>query len=390
MPSTDQDHHHHHGQVTVLDKLILFLEWRRFILINFIAVTCAAIIVSLLLPKWYKATTTILPPKEDNLLNILGAGNSALKGLATFSKISPAQGMGIYNYFAILNSRSAMDSVINKFNLILYYKIQNNSREDAIKELRSNVSFIMHDDESLSIEVLDHDPVRASEMANYFTDVLNAMSLRLSTQEARNNREFIEMMVSKTKDSLRIAENSLKKYQETTGMMLTPDQQEGLAGVAELYGMKAQKEIQLAVLKSSVSEDNINLQQLERELDEINKKLRTLPQLGLESVRLYRYVLIEQKILEFIIPMYEQAKINEQKDVPVILVLDRAVPSEHKDRPKRMYIILIAAVFSLLVSALIVLLARYLSRLKGEEMEKYAQARRMLSHLKPDVDGKSR
>jgi len=374
----------------VLDKLILFLEWRRFILINFIAVTCAAIIVSLLLPKWYKATTTILPPKEDNLLNILGAGNSALKGLATFSKISPAQGMGIYNYFAILNSRSAMDSVINKFNLILYYKIQNNSREDAIKELRSNVSFIMHDDESLSIEVLDHDPVRASEMANYFTDVLNAMSLRLSTQEARNNREFIEMMVSKTKDSLRIAENSLKKYQETTGMMLTPDQQEGLAGVAELYGMKAQKEIQLAVLKSSVSEDNINLQQLERELDEINKKLRTLPQLGLESVRLYRYVLIEQKILEFIIPMYEQAKINEQKDVPVILVLDRAVPSEHKDRPKRMYIILIAAVFSLLVSALIVLLARYLSRLKGEEMEKYAQARRMLSHLKPDVDGKSR
>jgi len=390
VPSTDQDHHHHHGQVTVLDKLILFLEWRRFILINFIAVTCAAIIVSLLLPKWYKATTTILPPKEDNLLNILGAGNSALKGLATFSKISPAQGMGIYNYFAILNSRSAMDSVINKFNLILYYKIQNNSREDAIKELRSNVSFIMHDDESLSIEVLDHDPVRASEMANYFTDVLNAMSLRLSTQEARNNREFIEMMVSKTKDSLRIAENSLKKYQETTGMMLTPDQQEGLAGVAELYGMKAQKEIQLAVLKSSVSEDNINLQQLERELDEINKKLRTLPQLGLESVRLYRYVLIEQKILEFIIPMYEQAKINEQKDVPVILVLDRAVPSEHKDRPKRMYIILIAAVFSLLVSALIVLLARYLSRLKGEEMEKYAQARRMLSHLKPDVDGKSR
>lgn len=374
----------------MLDKLILFLEWRRFILINFIAVTCAAIIVSLLLPKWYKATTTILPPKEDNLLNILGAGNSALKGLATFSKISPAQGMGIYNYFAILNSRSAMDSVINKFNLILYYKIQNNSREDAIKELRSNVSFIMHDDESLSIEVLDHDPVRASEMANYFTDVLNAMSLRLSTQEARNNREFIEMMVSKTKDSLRIAENSLKKYQETTGMMLTPDQQEGLAGVAELYGMKAQKEIQLAVLKSSVSEDNINLQQLERELDEINKKLRTLPQLGLESVRLYRYVLIEQKILEFIIPMYEQAKINEQKDVPVILVLDRAVPSEHKDRPKRMYIILIAAVFSLLVSALIVLLARYLSRLKGEEMEKYAQARRMLSHLKPDVDGKSR
>ncbi len=36
--------------------------------------------------------------------------------------------------------------------------------------------------------------------------------------------------------------------------------------------------------------------------------------------------------------MYEQAKVEEQKDVPVILVLDKAVPPKRKAKPKRLII----------------------------------------------------
>ncbi len=39
-------------------------------------------------------------------------------------------------------------------------------------------------------------------------------------------------------------------------------------------------------------------------------------------------------------PMYEQAKVEEQKSIPTIMVIDKAVPPELKYSPKRSVIIL--------------------------------------------------
>ncbi len=51
--------------------------------------------------------------------------------------------------------------------------------------------------------------------------------------------------------------------------------------------------------------------------------------------------MIQQKILEFLLPLYEQAKINEQKDIPVLLVLDKAAPAIEKSKPKRSIVVLV-------------------------------------------------
>ena len=48
----------------LVDYAAVLVRWRKLIVVNFIVVTLAAVIVSLLLPKWYKATTSLLPPKE--------------------------------------------------------------------------------------------------------------------------------------------------------------------------------------------------------------------------------------------------------------------------------------------------------------------------------------
>ena len=39
-------------------------------------------------------------------------------------------------------------------------------------------------------------------------------------------------------------------------------------------------------------------------------------------------------------PMYEQAKVEEQKSIPTIMVIDKAVPSQIKYSPKKSVIIL--------------------------------------------------
>jgi len=243
------------------------------------------------------------------------------------------------------------------------YDISDSSMEKTIKELDGNVAFEEQTDDNITIEVYDKDPIRAANMANYFVDVLNEVSTRLGTQEVRSNREFIESRVSETQDSLRQTEEALREYQEHSGMIITPDQTTSADAMASLYASKAKMEVEVAIMEHNVIADNPTLVQKKLELLELNKKISTIPQIGLKSFRLYRDVAIQQKILEFLIPIYEQARIEEQKDLPVLLVLDKAVPAERKSKPQRVLIIVLASFLALTVSILLVFIMHGLKKL---------------------------
>ena len=345
----------------------ILLQWKRFILINFIGVTLLAILVSFLLPKWYKSTASLLPPKQPDIFNSLGATGSMLKGLGGLGKLSGlGQKSSAYNYFAILHSRTTMENVVRKFDLISVYNISDSSMEKAIKELDGNVAFEEQTDENITIEVYDKDPIRAANLANYFVEFLNEVSTRLGTQEAKNNREFIESHVSETQLSLRQAEEVLRDFQEHSGMILTPDQTTSADAVATLYASKVKMEVEVAIMEHSVIADNPTFIQKKMELLELNKKISTIPQIGLKSFRLYRDVAIQQKILEFLIPIYEQARIEEQKDVPVLLVLDKAVPAERKSKPQRMLIVFFTTFFALAFSILLVFVMHGVTMLEND------------------------
>jgi len=338
-----------------LDYIEILLKWWRFIVINLAIVAGLAVVISLLLPKWYKATASILPPKDQGLLNLVASTSSALKGLSSLSKLGGlSQSTGAYNYFAILKSRSVMEAVARKFDLVAVYDVGDSSMERTIKELKANTSFESQEDDYITIEVYDQDPRRAADIANFFVELLNSKSIELGTLEARGEREFIEERVDGTRKSLHDAEESLKRFQEQSGVMITPEQTSSISALAELYALKAKKEVEVAILERTVTKDSDVLQQLRIELNELSKKLATIPEAGLQTLRLYREVLTNEKILEYLTPIYEQAKINEKKDVPVLMVLDTAVPAERKVKPQRLLIVLSTSVLFLFFSIVLV------------------------------------
>ncbi len=336
----------------VMDALSVIVHWKNFIVCNVLVVTIVAVAVSLLLPKWYKATASILPPKERDVFGAMGSASSILKGL---TGRGAGQGGNSYNFFAILKSRTAKEEVVRRFGLCDVYGIKDSSMEDAVKELTANTGFEVQEDDNITVDVLDKDPQRAAEMANYFVELLNTMSIDLGTREARNNREFIEKRVLTARQELHDAEDSLQRYQERSGIIIAPEESgAGISAIAELYGMKAKKEIELAIYRRSMSEDNPGVRQLEVELAELQKNLARFPEIGIGTLRLYRNVMIQQKILEFLVPMYEQAKVDQQKDVPVLLVLDKAVRAERKVKPQRTLIIFLCGTLSLFTCVLLV------------------------------------
>lgn len=162
-------------------------------------------------------------------------------------------------------------------------------------------------------------------------------------------------------------------------MMLTPEESAGLSAVAALYGMKARKEVEIAILRRTTAPDNLALRQAELELDALNRKVATLPEVGLRSLRLYRDVIIQQQIIEYLTPVFEQARIDEQKEIPVVLVLDEAVPAERKARPQRMLITASLSVLGFFALMVLAFVMEGLLRRAGDDRPPVARLRRMAS-----------
>ncbi|CUS77457.1 G-rich domain on putative tyrosine kinase, partial [Candidatus Kryptonium thompsonii] len=197
--------------------------------------------------------------------------------------------------------------------------------------------------------------------ANYFIDVLNEINIKLNTEEARNNRIVIEKRYLQNLSDLRAAEDTLKKFQQRYGIYYLPEQTKAaIEAAAELEARIIAEEVKLGILQRQFGEDAPEVKTAMIQIEEMKKRLnqmkegseksknemslfvpfKDVPELGLQYLRLYRDYEIQNKLLEFIVPLYEQAKIEEQKNVPVVQVLDYAVPPEKKARPFRTLIVL--------------------------------------------------
>lgn len=307
--------------INLMDYFAILLKWKRFLAINLVILTVLTAGITLLIPNRFKSTASLLPPKQRSGTSLQGSISQIARDflpLGNLGRLGAPQ--EAYNYLAVLQSYTAMEKLIRKFNLAEVYDIEpRTSIEKTIKALKDYMEFTIEDEGTITITVWDEEPQRAADMANYLVEVLNEISLRLGTQEARDNRHFIERRYLKVIEDLRIAEDTLKAFQRRYGIYSI---QEALSG---------------KFLSSFVP-------------------LEQVPELTMQYIRLYRDLEIQNKLLEFSLPMYEQAKLDEQKDIPVVLILDAAVPGERKDTPKRMLIVLAASVLFLILLAFSVFL----------------------------------
>ncbi len=370
--------------VNVWHYLQILVHWRRFLVVNVGIIVAIAIAITLLMPNRYRSTASVLAPKQEG-----GMGSTISQLTKDFlpsgmlGKLGTNQ--GAYNYLAILNSRTAKEAVVRTFDLTKVYQSKNGSIERAVRELEGYCSFDLGENGDVIISVTDEDPKRAADMTNHFVEMLNTISVQLSTQEAKNNRLFLEKRYNQARADMHAVEDSLKAFQSRHGIYALPEQTKAaIEGAAQLQAQAAVAEVELDIIRRSLGSDNPEARLKESEIRALTDKVRAMkfgskdpdlrdsdlfipfkdvPELGMQYLRLYREYEIQNRIQQLVIPMYEQAKVDEQKTTPVVLVLDAGVPSEKKDSPKRMFIVLAAAIMGFFVFAFFVyLMASVLAR----------------------------
>jgi uncharacterized protein involved in exopolysaccharide biosynthesis len=69
-------------------------------------------------------------------------------------------------------------------------------------------------------------------------------------------------------------------------------------------------------------------------------------------LRLQRDAEIQTKILTFMLPLYEQEKIEEKRETPTVLVLDKPYVAERKKKPKRLTMVIVWTFIGFLSSSM--------------------------------------
>jgi uncharacterized protein involved in exopolysaccharide biosynthesis len=359
----------------VISALLVLKRWRKFIVINVLIVTAIAGGVSFLLPRWYMSSSTVLPPKNANPFGALGMTTSSLA-----KQLSPLRALGtagatpdMYQYLSILKSRSLLLNVVERFRLWEVYDTDRSMPMEAAATLVTRVDFTVNEEGTLTIIVNDHDPDRALEMTMFFVAMLDSLNRDLSVREARNNRQFIENRVTQNIADLKTAEEALRAFQEKNGVVSMPSETTAsTSAVAELYAQKLVKELEVGYLERVVGRDNPQRTAAEMQLSELNKKLQGVPETGMRMYRLYREYMVQQKLFEVLLPLLEQAKIEEQRTIPTLLVLDRAVRAERAHAPSKRIITMVFFVLSLLVSIGVAFFIERIRRMKADNPQQFA------------------
>ncbi|MEW6684735.1 MAG: GNVR domain-containing protein [Candidatus Edwardsbacteria bacterium] len=398
-------------KVSIHTYISVLIKRRKLILLNCAIVTFFALILSLVLPKYYKATAILLPPVEEST-DIL-AFSSFLQGGGTFSSLGRKAGLpGMTTpsdiFAAILKSRTIMEGVVKECDLIKVYKLKKLEGKNLLLAMERTIRILsgfteieVSSEGLISVNVVAKEPELSAEIANAYISELDYFNREINMTRGKRTREFIEKRLKEEEIILKAMEDSLKKFQEKNRTVsLTDEMEAAIKSAADLKAQIMGFQVQLDVMRSYATEDNPRVMQLKRQIKEMEKQLAGMefgdkkgkefftpfskaPAIGMELARRMRDVKIHEEVFTLLTQQYEQAKIQEARDTPTVQILDHAIPPTKKYKPKRLFIVLGGFFLSLFSGIMFAFFSEYLDRVR-EDKEKYDEWKKIIEVLRHD------
>lgn len=376
-------------EISLLDLLIALAKRKGLIVKITIFFAVLAVIISLLLPKKYTASTTILPPQQSGSLS--NALLSQMGNLGSFAAMAGG-GLGIKNpndmYVSMIESRTVEDAMVQRFNLMARYKAKflSDARKDfeSLRDVKANAK-----DGLITISIEEKDPNLAAQMANAYVEEFQKFSSTMAITEAAQRRVFFQQQLEQAKDKLADAEEDLKRTEQQTGLIQLDSQTRALIeSAASLRAQIVAKEVQVQGMRSFATDQNAELHVAEQELEGLKAQLAKLSgsndpnaqeivapkgkvtEAGLAYVRKYRDVKYYETIFEILARQFEMAKLDEAKQGALIQVVDQAIPPDRRSSPKRALIVIVATAAGVFFGCTLALIFEGLRNARPEDRER--------------------
>lgn len=366
----------------LVDLAALLWRRRRFILGLTLAGTVLAAAAVFLWPPLYTAEAVLLPPQQPTSTAALAAG-----ALSSLGGGGLASQLGVKNpadvYVGMLKSRNIADAVIAKNKLADVY--QEPLASSVRRKLAERTKIEATKESMIHIAVDDRDPKRAAAIVTSYIDELYRVNSTLAISEAGQRRMFFQQQLAQEKDALADAEVAFRKQQEATGLVNPAGQAEAtIRSQAQVRAEIASRQVQLQAMRSFATDQNPQVQLLEREIAALRQQLGAmesssggskgsmilsgsqLPKNAIDFIRASRDLKYHEMLFEMLARQFETAKLDEAKSAPVLQIVDQPAPPDHKSWPPRLPLIALAAVIFFLIGALWSIAKEFTSRLAAD------------------------
>lgn len=342
-----------------------------------------SIVFSLLLPKIYASTVTLLPPIQEGSQG-MGAAASQLAGNlgglagSLFGTKSPSD-----LWVAILKSQTVRDAIVARFDLMK--RFESETAEDARNTLEQKVKIFKSKEDIIAITVEDEEPQKTVELANAYVEELDRVNKSIVMSAGGRMRAFIEKRLNEQKLEFSKIEEKVRSFQEENGAVKLDDQSKA---IIEAFGMvKGQlmaKEVELQTFLSYATSNNPQAEILKAQIEELKMRLSELegkaggnsprsifiptakiPDLALKYARLLRDAKVQETVYGLLNQQYEMARIQEAKDSPTVQVLDTAKIPQKRVKPKRKNIVLFSTFGAIFFGVCLAFVMEYLENEKS-------------------------
>ena len=317
-------------------NLLLFIwKKRKSLLIVTGIATILALVVSLLMKPLFLSTALVFPAATSSVS--FSEQRNATASSMDFGVEEQAEQL-----VQILQSSRIREKVITKFDLMNHYGIDStdeNKNYKMMKEYEGHISFIRTRYGSIQIDVLDEKPELAAEIANKIVDLIDTVKNSMISE-----RTMPAFEVNKRKRDL--------LDQDLNTILVQLDS----LGEKGVISMEGRTNLFTAFVESKSEKDREFLKK------QIDVNLLYGPRFdGLEEMR-------DEKIekLEKFLDSYEQAESDAYANYTHKFIVERAVVADKKDKPKRMIIVILAAIGTFIFMVFLLLINEKIKELKKQ------------------------
>lgn len=338
------------------------------------------LILLFIYPKKYLAEVSILPPDQTDQSGTLSSLLN--EGISSGILNTPLSSYNSELFVQILKSRTAALYVVKKCNLVSYYGKDTNivAADELMNKL--DVSLTKEGIVKLQVDVNskllpwifdDADSLKrtAAFLSNTYVEALDSINNAKLISKAKRARRYIEEQLMITKAHLDSVEFALMDFQKKNkAISLSEQVTAAIDAAARLKANIVQTEIELGFLETNLRNDNQTIVALNNKLKELRKQydkmqlsnqdyllaFGNVPELGKKLSDLVREVRIQNQVYLMLQQQYYQEKIQENRDIPTVEILDEAIPPLKASSPRVIFSTIVGCIFIFLLLVLYLIL----------------------------------
>lgn len=325
--------------------LVLFLWARRKLILGITLLgLVAGVVAAFVITPLYQSEVIMFPAITNSaskaLLNEQSTGRDDILALGDEEDSE--------QLLQVLHSDEVRDRVAERFDLMMVYEIdpagahRNSDLREAYKE---HITFEYTKFSSVRVQVLDADPQRAADMANFIAAQVDSVWKEMASERADKGFMMVDSKVKQLEEEIRVMTDSMRVLREL--------------GVQDYHTQteRYNEYMGAAILKGD-----------QRAIKEFEERFKVLAKYGGAYVTLQDRLFNETKRLSVLRMKLEQAQADMESDLPHKFVVNRAQAADKKSYPIRWLVVAISGISALLLALLLIIVQENANKIRTSDV----------------------